>query len=83
MAKKDFEKCVKSGGKVVKKQLKGGRYINICYDKEGKSHAGDIRVTNKKKKFNHKTHKPKSRTTEVTEDQLQKLKAHFDNQRNE
>jgi len=82
MAKKDFDECAKNGGKVVQKKLKGGRYINICYDKEGKSHAGEIRVT-KKKKFNHKTHKANARTTKTTEEQLQKLKLHFDSQRNE
>jgi len=83
MPKKDFDKCVKNGGKVARKKLKGGRYISICYDQEGKSHAGDIRVT-KKKKFDHKTHKAKAASnTKTNEDQLQKLKSHFDSQRNE
>ena len=80
MPKKDFEDCVKKGGKVVKKQLKGGRYINICYDKKGKSHAGDIRVT---KKNDNKKRKPKAkRNGNATEAQLQMLKAHFDERRN-
>jgi hypothetical protein len=80
--KKGFEDCAKRGGKVVRKQLKGGRYIEICYDKEGKSHAGEIRVTkkNKKAKFHKKNYKANGK---VTEEHLEKLKEHFDSQRNE
>ena len=41
----DFEKCVKaSGSHVVTKKLKGGKYIHLCYDKAGKSHAGEVKV---------------------------------------
>lgn len=36
-----FEKCVKAGGRVRRKTLSDGRYINICY-KDGKSHAGEV-----------------------------------------
>lgn len=46
---KDFEECVKNGGKVRRKNLKGNRYITICYDKNGKSHAGEVKVNKKKK----------------------------------
>ena len=38
----DFEKCVKEGGRVRTKTLSDGRYIRICYDKSGKSHAGEV-----------------------------------------
>ncbi len=39
----DFDACVKEGGRVRTKKLSGGRYIRICYDKQGKSHAGEVR----------------------------------------
>ncbi len=38
---KEFENCVKRGGKVRRKSLKDGRYINICYI-NGKSYAGEV-----------------------------------------
>ena len=38
----DFEACVKAGGRVRRKTLSDGRYINICWDKAGKSHAGEV-----------------------------------------
>ena len=34
-----FDKCVKSGGRVRTKELKGNKYIHICF-KGGKSFAG-------------------------------------------
>jgi len=37
----DFERCVRQGGRVRRKTLSGGRYINICY-KGGKSYAGEV-----------------------------------------
>lgn len=43
---KDFDNCVKNGGRVRTKQLSGGRYIHICF-LGGKSYAGH---TKKKKK---------------------------------
>ena len=46
---KDFDKCVKDGGKVRTKKLKGGKYIHICYDKNGKSHAGEVKENLKHK----------------------------------
>lgn len=39
----DFEKCVAEKGKVRTKKLSDGRYMHICIDKEGKSHAGEIK----------------------------------------
>jgi putative hemolysin len=44
---KDFTNCVKNGGKVRRKNLKNGKYINICYDKNGNSHAGEVKVKKK------------------------------------
>lgn len=36
-----FEKCVNEGGRVRRKSLSDGRFINICY-KDGKSYAGEV-----------------------------------------
>lgn len=47
---KAFDDCVKNGGKVRRKNLKGNKYINICYDKNGKSHAGEVMTKKSKKK---------------------------------
>jgi putative hemolysin len=42
--RKDFENCVKNGGRVRIKQLKNNKSIRICYDKEGNSFSGGITV---------------------------------------
>jgi len=39
----DFDRCVKEGGKVRTKQLDGGKYLHICIDKNGKTHAGYVK----------------------------------------
>ncbi len=31
----DFDKCVAEGGRVRRKTLSDGRYINICFPKDG------------------------------------------------
>lgn len=36
-----FDRCVKNGGKVRTKKLKGGKYMPICY-LNGKSYAGEV-----------------------------------------
>lgn len=41
---KDFDACVAGGGRVRTITLKGGRYLRICYDKAGKSHAGEVKT---------------------------------------
>ena len=46
---RDFDVCVKGGGKVRTKKLKGGKYMHICYDKNGKSHAGHVKTAKKGK----------------------------------
>ena len=38
----DFEKCVKEGGRVRTKRLKGDKYIHLCF-KDGKSYAGEVK----------------------------------------
>lgn len=37
-----FDRCVKQGGRVRTKTLKGGKYIHICF-KDGKSYAGGVK----------------------------------------
>ena len=37
-----FDKCESEGGKVKTMSLSKGRYMKICYDKAGKSHAGEV-----------------------------------------
>lgn len=39
----DFIRCVKNGGKIVTKKLKGDKYIKICYDKDGNSYSGEVK----------------------------------------
>ena len=40
----DFDKCVRENGRVRTINLKGGRYMKICYDNNGKSHAGEVKT---------------------------------------
>lgn len=42
----EFNKCVKSGGRVRTKTLSGGRYIHICY-KDGESYSGEVKSKDK------------------------------------
>ena len=37
----DFERCVKSRGRVRTKKLSGGKFMRICF-KGGKSYAGEV-----------------------------------------
>lgn len=39
----DFDACVNAGGRVRTMTLKGGKYMAVCYDKAGKSHAGEVK----------------------------------------
>lgn len=52
----NFEKCVRMGGRV--RTVKGpnkmmgmekGQYIHVCFDKNGKSHMGEVKTKEKKK----------------------------------
>jgi len=42
-----FEKCVREGGRVRTKKLKGNKYIHICF-KDGKSYAGEVKTAKSK-----------------------------------
>ena len=72
---KDFEDCVKNGGKVRTKNLKGNKYIRICYDKNGNSHAGEI-MTRKDKSKAEQT-QDKVNDSKVLAESLLKLKAYY------
>jgi len=78
---KDFMDCVKNKGRVVTKGLKGNKYIKICYDKDGKSYTGEVKL---KKKSNavkdNKINKEKSyiKRARAQAIDLLKLKEHFD-----
>lgn len=45
----DFEKCVSEKGRVRTKKLNTKQYMHICFDKKGKSHAGEVRTSGPKK----------------------------------
>ena len=72
---KEFEDCVKNGGKVRKKNLKGNKYINICYDKNGNSHAGEVKM--KKKKSKAEVQQKQIEDSKKLAASLQKLQKHF------
>lgn len=40
---KDFDRCVSAGGRVRTLNLKGNKYIHICY-KNGKSYRGYVKT---------------------------------------
>ena len=40
---KPFEDCVKSGGKVITKKLKDGKYIHLCKADNGKWYRGEVK----------------------------------------
>jgi len=46
----DFLKCVKDGGKVVTIKPTKDTYQHICYDRNGKSHPGEVHKNKKKSK---------------------------------
>lgn len=45
---KDFNKCVKSGGRVRTVKPTKATNMKVCYDKKGKSHAGHVRKTGRR-----------------------------------
>ena len=73
----DFTKCVDSGGKVVTKNLKGNRYIHICYDKNGNSYKGEVKIKKKAKAKKKKKMNQIEKSRALVSD-LRKLKEHFD-----
>jgi len=44
---KGFDECVRRGGRVRRKTLSGGRYMNVCFI-NGKSYAGHVKKAAKK-----------------------------------
>jgi hypothetical protein len=46
----NFEKCIAEGGRVITIKPSKNTYQHICYDKNGKSHAGEVKKNKKKKK---------------------------------
>jgi len=40
----DFDKCVKGGGKVRTKTISASEYMHICIDKNGETHAGEVKT---------------------------------------
>jgi len=44
---KDFERCVKNGGRVRTIKPKKGKYLHICY-LNGKSYHGEVKSSKKK-----------------------------------
>ena len=43
MSPQAFDKCVKDGGRVRTLKVGKGKYMHVCYDKNGKSHAGEVK----------------------------------------
>ena len=39
----DFTKCVSEGGRVTTKRVNENQYMHICWDKNGKSHSGEVK----------------------------------------
>ena len=44
----DFDKCEREGGRIRTMKLKDGRYMHVCWDKQGKSHAGEVKSKKEK-----------------------------------
>lgn len=60
---KEFEQCVKNGGRVRTKTLSQNRYMHICF-LNGKSYAGEVKTKQKliKKYVSNIRKKSKSNT---------------------
>jgi hypothetical protein len=89
MSPQDFNDCVASGGKVVTKNLKGNRYIRICY-KNGTSYKGEVKKRkntssykgkNYYKNKKHFANKKKIRDSKALVEDLLRLKDHFNDKR--
>lgn len=39
----DFDKCRREGGRMITKRVNPDEYMHICYDKNNKSHAGEVK----------------------------------------
>lgn len=89
-----FEACVLKGGRTTAVKLKGGKYLRVCYDENGKAHTGPIcdnpetadspkrpEVARKKQRPPKPKPKPKSSPENAPAmlDGVLKLKDHFNN----
>jgi len=45
----DFLRCVQEGGRVRTIKAGKGKYLHICYDKNGKSHHSEVHTKEKNK----------------------------------
>lgn len=79
MSPKGFDDCVKIGGKVKTKILKGNRYLKICYDKNGNSHAGEVMLKNREQKPKSKADKQREQVEDAKKlaSSLKRLQEHF------
>lgn len=39
----DFDKCVREDGRVRTVKVGKKKYMHVCYDKNNKSHAGEVK----------------------------------------
>lgn len=65
----NFNNCVKTGGKVITKKLKNGKYVRVCFDKKGNSYVGEV----KKREKNYRKTVKKAKATKEELTVLQKL----------
>lgn len=43
----DFNLCRQQGGRVRTIDVGNGKYLHVCYDKQGKSHKGEVKTKDK------------------------------------
>jgi hypothetical protein len=79
---KGFNDCVKNGGRVVTKKLKGNKYLHICYDKEGKAHSGEVKTKKKEtKKKKAAREKKQIENSKKLVNSLKELQRYFNDKR--
>ena len=76
---KGFDECAKNGGKLRTKSLKNNKFIRICYDKDGKSHAGPVMTNRKTKLHEGGTKNRKVEDSERLIVSLNRLQEHINN----
>lgn len=74
---KSFSDCIKNGGKVKTKNLKNNKYIRICYDKNGKSHAGEVMTRKKGKELKANKQRRQVNDARKLANSLLALQKHF------
>lgn len=79
LSPKSFNDCVKNGGKIKTKQLKGNKYIHICYDKNGNSYSGEIKVRKNDKKAKADKEQKQIEDSKKLAESLTELQKHFNN----